>query len=110
MTISRRSRMRCTRNMGPRLHDMEGKDILDIVLKVNAGSYSFEAANPRHEHEWKLWEALKLPEGAVIIHGVISHSTYLIDHEELVAERLVRFAQVVGREIIMAGADCGFAR
>jgi len=96
-------------NMGPRLHDMEGKDILDIVLKVNAGSYSFEAANPRHEHEWKLWETLKLPEGAVIIPGVISHSTNLIEHEELVAERLMRFAKVVGRENVMAGADCGFA-
>jgi len=97
-------------NMGPRLHDMEGKDILDIVLKVKAGAYSFEAANPRHEHEWKLWgDKLKLPEGAVIIPGVISHSTNLIEHEELVAERLVRFAKVVGRENVMAGADCGFA-
>jgi 5-methyltetrahydropteroyltriglutamate--homocysteine methyltransferase len=97
-------------NMGPRLHDMEGKDILDIVLKVNAGAYSFEAANPRHEHEWKLWgDKLKLPEGSVIIPGVISHSTNLIEHEELVAERLVRFAKQVGRENVIAGADCGFA-
>jgi 5-methyltetrahydropteroyltriglutamate--homocysteine methyltransferase len=97
-------------NMGPRLHDMEGKDILDIVLKVNAGAYSFEAANPRHEHEWKLWgDKLKLPAGSVIIPGVISHSTNLIEHEELVAERLVRFASMVGRENVIAGADCGFA-
>ena len=96
-------------NMGPRLHDMEGKDILDVVLTVNAGAYSFEASNPRHEHEWKLWESLKLPDGCIIIPGVISHSTNLIEHEELVAQRIVRFAKIVGRDNVIAGADCGFA-
>jgi 5-methyltetrahydropteroyltriglutamate--homocysteine methyltransferase len=96
-------------NMGPRLHDMAGKDILDIVLKVNAGAYSFEASNPRHEHEYTLWEKLALPKDSVIIPGVISHSTNLIEHEELVAQRIVRFAKIVGPERVIAGADCGFA-
>ncbi len=96
-------------NMGPRIHDLELKDIIDIVLKIRAGAYSFEAANPRHEHEWKLWETVKLPEGASLIPGVISHSTVLVEHPELVAERLCRYASVVGRENVIAGADCGFA-
>ena len=96
-------------NMGPRVHDMELKDILDIVLKVRAGAFSFEAANPRHEHEWRLWEKFKLPPGAVLIPGVISHTTVLVEHPELIAERLARFASVVGRENVIAGADCGFA-
>jgi len=96
-------------NMGPRIHDMELKDIVDIVLKIRAGAYSFEAANPRHEHEWKVWKDVKLPEGKVLIPGVISHSTVLVEHPELVAERIVRFANVVGRENVLAGSDCGFA-
>jgi len=96
-------------NMGPRVHDMELKDVVDILLKIRAGAYSFEAANPRHEHEWRVWEGLKLPEGALIIPGVITQSTVLVEHPELVAERLVRFAGVVGRENLIAGADCGFA-
>jgi 5-methyltetrahydropteroyltriglutamate--homocysteine methyltransferase len=96
-------------NMGPRVHDMELKDIVDIILKVRAGAYSFEAANPRHEHEWRVWETVALPEGAVLIPGVITQSTVLVEHHELVAERIMRFAQVVGRENVIAGADCGFA-
>ena len=96
-------------NMGPRIHDMELKDIVDIILKIRAGAYSFEAANPRHEHEWKVWEAAKLPDGKVLIPGVISHSTVLVEHPELVAERIARYAKVVGRENVIAGADCGFA-
>jgi 5-methyltetrahydropteroyltriglutamate--homocysteine methyltransferase len=96
-------------NMGPRIHDMELKDIVDIILKIRAGAYSFEAANPRHEHEWKVWESVKLPEGTVLIPGVISHSTILVEHPELVAERIGRFAKVVGRENVIAGSDCGFA-
>jgi 5-methyltetrahydropteroyltriglutamate--homocysteine methyltransferase len=96
-------------NMGPRIHDMELKDIVDIILKIRAGAYSFEAANPRHEHEWKVWKDVKLPDGKVLIPGVISHSTVLVEHPELVAERLVRFAGVVGRENVIAGSDCGFA-
>jgi 5-methyltetrahydropteroyltriglutamate--homocysteine methyltransferase len=96
-------------NMGPRIHDMELKDIVDIVLKIRAGAYSFEAANPRHEHEWKVWETAKLPAGKSLIPGVISHSTVLVEHPELVAERIGRYAKVVGRENVIAGADCGFA-
>ena len=96
-------------NMGPRIHDMELKDVVDIILTINAGAYSFEAANPRHEHEWKVWESVKLPEGKVLIPGVITHSTILVEHPELVAERIARYAKVVGRENVIAGADCGFA-
>ena len=96
-------------NMGPRVHDLELKHIVDLILKIRAGAYSFEAANPRHEHEWKVWEGAKLPAGKSLIPGVISHSTVLVEHPELVAERIVRYAKVVGRENVIAGADCGFA-
>ena len=96
-------------NMGPRVHDMELKDVVDIILSVRAGAYSFEAANPRHEHEWRVWESVTLPDGALLIPGVITQSTVLVEHPELVAERIVRFAGVVGRERVIAGADCGFA-
>ncbi len=96
-------------NMGPRVHDMQLKDIVDVILKVNAGAYSFEAANPRHEHEWRVWETVKLPEDAIVIPGVITQSTVLVEHPELVAERIQKFASVVGRENVIAGADCGFA-
>ena len=95
--------------MGPRVHDMEVKDIVDIVLKVNAGAFSFEAANPRHEHEWTVWGAAKIPDGAVLIPGVISHSTVLVEHPELIAQRIARYAAIVGRENVIAGSDCGFA-
>ncbi len=95
-------------NIGPRVHDMELRDFIDIILKVRAGSYSFEAANPRHEHEWREWEKVKLPEETVLIPGVITHSSVLVEHPELVAERIVRFAEIVGRENVIAGADCGF--
>jgi 5-methyltetrahydropteroyltriglutamate--homocysteine methyltransferase len=96
-------------NIGPRVHDMELKDIVDIMLRVNAGAYSFEAANPRHEHEWRVWESVKLPEGKILIPGVITHCSNLVEHPELVAERLVRFARLVGRENVIAGSDCGFS-
>ncbi len=96
-------------NMGPRVHDMELKDIIDIILKVRAGAYSFEAANPRHEHEWRLWQDVELPDGKSLIPGVITHSSVLVEHPELVADRIVRFANVVGRDNVIAGADCGFA-
>ena len=96
-------------NFGPRVHDMELRHIIDIVLRVRAGAYSFEAANPRHEHEWRLWKTVKLPEGRSIIPGVITQSTVLVEHPELVAERIMRFAEAVGRENVIAGADCGFA-
>jgi 5-methyltetrahydropteroyltriglutamate--homocysteine methyltransferase len=96
-------------NMGPRVTDMEFKDFIDIVLRVEADAYSFEAANPRHEHEWRLWESVNLPAGKSIIPGVISHTTVLVEHPELIAERLMRYAGVVGRDNVIAGADCGFA-
>jgi 5-methyltetrahydropteroyltriglutamate--homocysteine methyltransferase len=96
-------------NIGPRVHDLELKHFVDVMLKIRAGGYSFEAANPRHEHEWRVWETVKLPEGAVLIPGTITQSTVLVEHPELVAERIVRFAGAVGRENVIAGADCGFA-
>jgi 5-methyltetrahydropteroyltriglutamate--homocysteine methyltransferase len=96
-------------NMGPRVHDMEVKHLLDIILKIKAGAYSFEAANPRHEHEWKIWGNAKLPKDKVLIPGVISHSTVLVEHPELIAERIGRFASLVGKERVIAGSDCGFA-
>ncbi len=96
-------------NMGPRVHDMQLKDIIDIILKVRAGAYSFEAANPRHEHEWEEWKRARVADDKVLIPGVITQSTVLVEHPELVAQRLARFAQIVGRERVIAGADCGFA-
>jgi len=96
-------------NIGPRVHDMELKNLVDIMLRINAGAYSFEAANPRHEHEWRVWEGVKLPEGKSLIPGVITHSSNIVEHPELIAERIGRFAQAVGRENVIAGADCGFA-
>ena len=80
-------------NMGPRIHDMELKDVVDIILKIRAGAYSFEAANPRHEHEWQVWEKVKLPAGKVLIPGMITQSSVLVEHPELVAQRIVRFAE-----------------
>ena len=94
--------------MGPRVYDMEMKDFIDIVLKINATAYSFEAANQRHEHEWRLWEDIKLQKDKIIIPGVITHSAVLVEHPELIAARIMRFASVVGRENVMAGGDCGF--
>ncbi len=96
-------------NMGPRIHDMELKDIVDLILTIRAGAYSFEAANPRHEHEWKVWKNVKLPADKILIPGVISHSTILVEHPELVADRIIRYAEIVGRENVIAGSDCGFA-
>ena len=95
-------------NMGPRVHDMEMKDFIDIVLEIRAGAYSFEASNPRHEHEWRIWEDVKLPEGKLVVPGVITQSSVVVEHPELVAERLMRFAGLVGRENVIAGSDCGF--
>jgi len=96
-------------NMGPRVHDMEVKDIIDIILEIRAGAYSFEASNSRHEHEWTVWRDAKVPDGTVLIPGVITHSNVLVEHPELVAQRLVRYAGIVGRENVIAGTDCGFA-
>jgi 5-methyltetrahydropteroyltriglutamate--homocysteine methyltransferase len=96
-------------DVGPRLHDMELKDVVDLLFKINAGAYSFEMANPRHEHEYHVFEKNRPPEGKILIPGVISHTTNLVEHPELIAERIVRIAKLVGRENVLAGADCGFA-
>ena len=96
-------------NMGPRVHDIEFKHLVDIVLKIRANYYSFEAANPRHEHEWKIWANTKLPADKAIIPGVITHCSVLVEHPELVSERIQKYARLVGRENVIAGADCGFA-
>src|SRR6266545_4372133 len=96
-------------NEGPRIHDAALKDVAAHMLRINAGFYSFEAANARHEHEYHLWETLKLPAGKVLIPGVITHASNIVEHPELIAERLVRFAKLVGRENVIAGADCGFS-
>jgi 5-methyltetrahydropteroyltriglutamate--homocysteine methyltransferase len=96
-------------NMGPRVHDLEVRHLLDIILKIRAGAFSFEASNPRHEHEWSVWKSAKLPDGAILIPGVITHSSVLVEHPELVAQRIVRYADFIGRENVIAGTDCGFA-
>ena len=96
-------------NMGPRVHDLEVRHLLDIILKIRAGAFSFEASNPRHEHEWSVWKSAKLPDGAILIPGVITHSSVLVEHPELVAQRIVRYADFMGRENVIAGTDCGFA-
>jgi 5-methyltetrahydropteroyltriglutamate--homocysteine methyltransferase len=96
-------------DVGPRVHDLELRHIIDLLLQINAGAYSFEAANPRHEHEWRVWADVELPEEKLVIPGVITHSTVLVEHPELVAERIARFADLLGRERVIAGADCGFA-
>lgn len=95
---------------GPHTSDVPLKDIVDLVLRVRAGAYLIEAANPRHEHEWRVWEKAKLPDGAILVPGVISHATNVVEHPELVAERIVRFARLVGRENVAASTDCGFAQ
>ena len=96
-------------NMGPRVSDMEMKHLADIIVTIRAGFYSFEMANPRHEHEWRIWEHVKLPDDKVLIPGCITHASVIVEHPELVAERIVRLAKVVGRERVIAGTDCGFA-
>ncbi len=96
-------------NVAPRVHDLEMKHYADLMLKVRAQAYSLEAANPRHEHEWRIWKETKLPEHKLLIPGVVSHCVYQVEHPELVAERIERFAAVVGRERVIAGTDCGFA-
>jgi len=96
-------------NEGPRVHDVPLKEIVDLVLKVNAGAYSFEAANARHEHEYHLWESVELPKGKALIPGVVTHASNIVEHPELIAERIVRFAKLVGRENVIAGCDCGFS-
>jgi 5-methyltetrahydropteroyltriglutamate--homocysteine methyltransferase len=96
-------------NEGPRIHEAALSDVAGHMLRVDAGAYSFEAANPRHEHEYHLWESLELPEGKTLIPGVITHASNIVEHPEWIAERLARYVNLVGRENVMAGADCGFS-
>jgi 5-methyltetrahydropteroyltriglutamate--homocysteine methyltransferase len=93
---------------GPHTTDIPLRDIIDLVLAVNAGAYSVEAANARHEHEWRVWQDVKLPDGKLLIPGVVSHATNIVEHPQVVADRIVRYAKVVGRENVIAGTDCGF--
>ena len=95
---------------GPHTSDVPLKDIVDVVLKAKVGAFVIEGANPRHEHEWKVWKDVKLAPGQILIPGVISHATNVVEHPELVAERIVRLANLVGRENVIAGTDCGFAQ
>jgi 5-methyltetrahydropteroyltriglutamate--homocysteine methyltransferase len=95
-------------NIAPRVHDFELKHFVDLMLKIRAQAYLIEAANPRHEHEWQLWQHIKLPDGKILVPGVVSHCVHLVEHPELVAQRIVRLANVVGRERVIAGTDCGF--
>ena len=92
---------------GPHTHDLPLKHVVDLMLKVNAGAYSVEAANPRHEHEWKVWRDVKLPKGKILIPGVVSHASNVVEHPELVADRIILYANLVGRENVIAGTDCG---
>ena len=96
-------------NEGPRLYEAALELIIEYVLKIDAGSFSFEAANPRHEHEYHLFEQVKVPDGKVLCPGVITHASNIVEHPEWIAERLIRYANIVGRESVMAGADCGFS-
>ena len=96
-------------NEGPRVHEAGLGDFIDYILAIDAGSYSFEAANPRHEHEYHLFERVKVPEGKVLVPGVITHASNIVEHPELIAERISRLARLVGRENVIAGADCGFS-
>ena len=95
-------------NIAPRVFDFELRHFVDLMLRVRAGAYVIEAANPRHEHEWQVWQDTPLPDGKVLIPGVVSHCIHLVEHPELVAQRIMRFAGVLGRERVIAGTDCGF--
>jgi 5-methyltetrahydropteroyltriglutamate--homocysteine methyltransferase len=92
---------------GPHTHDLPLRHVVDLMLKITAGAYSLEAANPRHEHEWKIWQDVKLPEGKILIPGVVTHHTNVVEHPELVADRIVRYASLVRRENVIGGTDCG---
>ncbi len=95
---------------GPHTTDAPLREIAPVILQINAGAFSLEAANPRHEHEYHVWEDLEFPEGKIIIPGVVAHTTNCVEHPELVAERILRYAKMVGRENVIAGVDCGFAQ
>jgi 5-methyltetrahydropteroyltriglutamate--homocysteine methyltransferase len=92
---------------GPHTHDLPLEHVVDLMLKIRAGAYSLEAANPRHEHEWKIWSRVRLPDGKLLIPGVVTHHTNVVEHPEVVADRILRYAKLVGRENVIAGTDCG---
>jgi len=92
---------------GPHKYDIPLREIIDLILKVRAGAYSIEASNPRHEHEWRVWEEVKLPDGKILIPGVVGHYSDFIEHPQAIADRLVKYARIVGRENVIAGTDCG---
>jgi 5-methyltetrahydropteroyltriglutamate--homocysteine methyltransferase len=94
----------------PHTTDVPLKEIIDLILKINAQAYSIEAANPRHEHEWQIWKDVKLPDGKILIPGIVSHQTNVVEHPELVSWRIQNYASVVGRENVIAGTDCGFSQ
>lgn len=96
-------------NFGPRVSDLQLENVIDILFQINAGAYSFEAANPRHEHEWRLFERVKLPEGKVLIPGMVTHSNVMVEHPETVADRIERWTRTLGSESVIVGNDCGFA-
>jgi 5-methyltetrahydropteroyltriglutamate--homocysteine methyltransferase len=96
-------------NVAPRVHDLELKHFVDLMLQIRAQAYSFEASNPRHEHEWQVWESVALPADRILVPGVVSHCITLVEHPDLVAQRIARYAGVVGRERVIASNDCGFA-
>ena len=96
-------------NEGPRIFDAELKDVVGHMLKVKARYYSFEGANARHEHEYHVWESVRLPSGKVLVPGVITHGSNIVEHPELIAERLLRYTNLVGADGVIAGADCGFS-
>jgi 5-methyltetrahydropteroyltriglutamate--homocysteine methyltransferase len=95
-------------NENPHTGDIELKEIVDLILDVHAELYSIEAANPRHAHEWKVWEKVKLPDGKILMPGVIDSLTSFVEHPEVVAQRILQYANIVGRENVIAGVDCGF--
>jgi 5-methyltetrahydropteroyltriglutamate--homocysteine methyltransferase len=92
---------------GPHVTDLPMRDIIDVMLKIKVGAYSFEAGNARHEHEWTVWKDVKLPDDKLMLPGVVSHATNVIEHPDLVADRILRFADIVGRERVIASTDCG---
>jgi 5-methyltetrahydropteroyltriglutamate--homocysteine methyltransferase len=96
-------------NHGPRLHDVPMAEVADLMLAIDAGAYSFEVANPRHQHEWRIWETTRLPEGKTLIPGFLSHAMNFVEHPRLIADGIVQYANLVGRENVIAGADCGFS-
>ena len=96
-------------NHGPRLRDLPLAEVVPFMLKIEAGAYSFEVANPRHQHEWRLWEDVRLPDGKILMPGLLGHATNYVEHPELIAEYIGRYARLVGRENVIASADCGFS-